>query len=210
MNTESTGKIQIELWSRIIDNMSSGGALHMAMRHAAYSLKDMVNRPIKVNSLRIETVHIRQLDTYAANLEKDVVGVHLFTKDDLPGQAILILSIDDAMYLADWLLEARPGTTTKLGPLEYSALAETGNVVLSSFLNALAQFSSTSLQPSPPTVMVDSPAALLEVAAASLTEPTEELLIIKTDFINVESSLLIQFWLLPNLAALSLDQVKMS
>ena len=76
----------------------------------------------------------------------------------------------DAMYLADWLLQARPGTTSRLGPLEYSALAETGNVVLSSFLNALAQFSNSSLQPSPPTVMVDSPAALLEVALASITE----------------------------------------
>jgi chemotaxis protein CheC len=137
-----------------------------------------------------------------------MVGVYLFIDENLPGQTLLTLTLDDAMYLADWLLEARPGSTSVLGPLEYSALAETGNVVLSSFLNALTHFTKVPLQLSPPVVCVDELPTLLEVAAASVAT-TDEVLIIKTDFVNVESSLLIQFWVLPDPATLSPDWVKL-
>lgn len=194
-----------ELWSEIISDISPEGILYTAMRHVAHILKDMLARPIKVNSVRAEMVSISELRNYVANSETDMIGVYLCIDDNLPGQTLLTLTLDDAMYLADWLLEARPGTTTKLGPLEYSALAETGNVVLSSFLNALTHFTRVPLHLSPPVVSVDELPSLLEAAAGLVTTTINEVLIIKTDFVNVESSLLIQFWVLPDPATLSLD-----
>ena len=112
---------------------------------------------------------------------------------------MLILSPDDAMYLADWLLELRPGTTTTLNDLERSALAEMGNLTLSSFLNAIANLTGTPLTPSPPAVRVDMLATLLQAAVTLLAEHADDLLILETDFINSQSDLLIQFWLLPDL-----------
>jgi chemotaxis protein CheC len=137
--------------------------------------------------------------------EAETVGIYLLIGEDLPGEAILILPLDDAMYLADWLLEARPGTTTKLGSLECSALAEFGNLTLSSFLNAVAEFIGTPLRLSPPAVMVDMVATVFEAVAMSAAAVTDELLIIEADFVNVESDLSIQFWVLPNTAELPPD-----
>lgn len=191
-------KQQVELWSNIISNSSSEGLLHLAMRHAGYSLADMLERPITINNLRVETVPISHLVAYADDPETETVGIYLLIGDDLPGQAILTLSLDDAMYMVDWLLEARPGTTTRLGDIERSALAETGNLVLSSFLNAITEFTQNQLRPSPPALMVDMLAAILEVVATPVAATTDDLLIIETDFMNVESSLSIKFWVLPD------------
>jgi len=197
------GKPKKELWSKIIGNTAPEGVLHMAMRHTAHNLTEMVDRSFKINNLRIETMPISQLSMYTDDPESETVGIYLLLGDDLLGEAILILSLADAMYLADWLLEERPGTTTKLGELERSALAEAGNVVLSSFLNALAEFTGTPLRLSPPAVMVDMLATIFEAVVMSVAPTTDELLIIETDLMNVDSNVSIQFWVLPDAALLT-------
>ncbi len=208
MNANNSNKQGIELWFNIIGNPSPRGMLHLAMQHTAHSLTDMVGRTITAKSLRIKTVPISYLMGCLDDPEAETVGIYLRLSDDLPGQAILILSPEDGMYLADWLLEERPGTSTRLGPLEYSALAELGNLTLSSFLNTLANFTGSSLRPSSPAMMVDMLAAILEVVVTNVAAVADDLLIIETDFVNVESALWIRFWVLPDPAVLTKDRVK--
>ena len=186
------------LWLEVINNMSPEGVLHTAMRHTVHSLSEMVDHNFRLKNLRVQTLSINQLGMQAADPETETVGVYLLLGDDLPGEAILILSLSDAMYLADWLLEERPGTTTHLGELECSALAEAGNQILSSFLNALSEFTGTPLRLSPPAVMVDMLATVFEAIAMSVGATTDELLIIKTELVNIESDLSLQFWVMPS------------
>lgn len=184
-------------WLEVINNTAPEGMLHTAMRHTARNLTDMVNHSFELNNLRVQTVPISQLVTRADDPETETVGVYLLLGNDLPGEAILILSLENAMYLADWLLEQRPCTTTHLGELECSALAEAGNQVLSSFLNALSEFSGMPLRLSPPAIMVDMLATVFEAIAMSAGAISDELLIIETELVNVESDLSLQFWVLP-------------
>ena len=206
MSTQHPG-----LWSKIIGDGQSQEWLSLAMRHAAHILGDMVKRSIKIHTLRTEIVPLNELTLVASDPEAETLGVYLSIGDDLPGQAMLMLSLDDAMYLADWLLELRPGTTTQLGQLEYSALAEAGNVMLSSFLNALAELSQSPLRLSPPSVTVDMLATILQVVTTSVGAVTDELLIIKTDLKDDHDSIWLQFWVLPDPALLkTLNRSKIS
>ncbi|MBN1993173.1 MAG: chemotaxis protein CheC [Anaerolineae bacterium] len=189
---------QINLWSKLISSASPESMLAMAMRHTAHNLADMVDRPISIDNLCIETLPISRLTGYADNPEAETVGIYLLIDEELSGEAMLILSQADAMYLADWLLQARPGTTTRLGELECSALAEFGNLTLSAFLNAVAEFTGTPLRLSPPAVMVDMLATVFEAVAMSAGSTVDELMIVKTEFMNVDSDLSIQFWVMPN------------
>jgi chemotaxis protein CheC len=185
-------------WPRIIEGEDADIIVRLATRHVANTLSDMVKREIKLSNLQIETVALNELTLSFSDPEAEMVGVYLCSGDDLPGQAILILSLDDAMYLADWLLELRPGTTSKLGELEYSALAEVGNVSLSAFLNALASFTDSFLRLSPPAVTIDMLAAVLEVIATSTAMIADETVVIKADFKDVHDSIQLYFWVLPD------------
>jgi chemotaxis protein CheC len=187
------------LWADIIRSTTPEGMLHTAMRHVADNLGTMVNRSIKVKGLHLETIPLNALGTQTGDPEAETVAIYLLIDDELSGEAVLMLSPDDARYLADWLLEVRPGTTTHLGDLERSALAEFGNVTLSSFLNALADMTGQPLRLSPPMVVVDMVAVIFEAVALAAATSGNELLIIETEFQNEESALGVQFWVLPDM-----------
>jgi len=191
---------QVEIWADILDNTSTVSMLHTAMRHVAYNLADMLGRPFKVDHLYLDTIPINCLESPCSNPESEAVGVYLLIDGDLSGEAIMILCPDDAMYVADWLLDARPGTTTSLGEMERSALSELGNLTMSSFLNAIADMVGTPLRVSPPAVAVDTLGVIFEAVAMLAETLNDELPVIKTDFVNEESSLRIQFWVLPDFA----------
>lgn len=193
MNPETS-----DLWSRIITNPDAKGILRLAMRHVAHDLSELCGRSIKMKGLQLETLFPEELPRTTDTPEAEMVGVYLFTGDNLPGHALLILSLNDALYLADWLLELRPGTTSRLGSLEYSALAEVGNQMLSAFLNVLAEFAGTPLHPSTPAVTVDILVNILEVIATSVAAAADEFLMIKTNFKDSYDSVEIQFWVWPD------------
>lgn len=199
MNIEEINPPQVELWSKIVDDISTEGMLLTAMRQVARDLTEMTGRPIELNGLDIETLPVNRLGTLAGDPEAETVGIYLLLTDEkLSGEAILLMQPEEALRLVDWLLEAHPGTTTRLGGLERSALSEFGNQALSSFLNAVADLAGIPLRLSPPTVVVDMLAVILEAVAMTAAVMADELLIIKTDFVNNERSLKAQFWVVPD------------
>ncbi len=193
MNSEPS-----ELWSRIINNPDAQGLLRLAMRHVARDLSDMCGRSIKLNKLQLETVSCEALAWLNEVPEAEMVAIYLSTGNDLPGHALLALTQEDARYLADWLLELRPGTTGRLGTLEYSALAEVGNQALSSFLNILAEFTGVPLHPSPPAVSADVLVNILQQITTTALPLADEFLLIKTNFKDSHDSVQIQFWVWPD------------
>jgi len=188
-----------QLWPNVIENTSPEGMLHMAMDGVARSLSMLAGRPIALEGLSIETVPLSCLATLSDDCELEAVGIYLLlTDEELSGEAILILQPDEAMVLVDWLLEEPPGTTGQLDDLEISALAEFGNQTLSSFLNTLADTNGMTLRLSPPAVVVDKIAVIFQAVAMSAATISDELLVVKTNFVNDESLLKVKFWLVPD------------
>jgi len=200
----------VGLWSRLGESQNLQTVLRLAMRHVASSLSELMNRSINFDDLQLEVILLDELTLPANDPEAETVGIYLRLGDDLPGQALFILSLDDALYLSDWLLETRPGDTIHLGPLESSALAEFGNVALGAFLNIMAQFTGQPLRPSPPAVIVDMLATTLEVVATSVGARVDETLVIKANFKDVHDSIRIGLWLLPDPTAYNREKLKLT
>ena len=188
-----------QLWPKVIKNTSSEGMLHKAMENVARSLTILAGHPITLAGLEVETFSIDCLTALSDNCESETVGVYLLlTDEELSGEAIIILRPDEALVLVDWLLEEPPGTTGQLDDLAISALAECGNQTLSSFLKTLADAIGMAQRLSPPAVVVDTMPVIFQSVALSAATIADELLVITTDFINEESSLKVQFWLIPD------------
>jgi chemotaxis protein CheC len=198
MQTNTDSK-PLQIWADVIKDTSREGLLYQAMAHVADDLTTLTGRLLEINSLVIETIPLKNLAGVAADAEMEAVGIYLLLTDEaLSGEAVIILSPADAMRLVDWLLEEPPGTTTQLDTLEHSALAEFGNQALSSFLNTLADSTGMTLRLSPPGVMVDVIGAIFEAVAMSAAALSDEVLVIKTEFVNDERSLTVQFWVIPD------------
>lgn len=186
-----------ELWDGAIANLQSKNLLKLAMQHAAHGLSDMVERPITIDVLKVETLSISQFVGHAGSPETEIVGIYLLIEGDFTGQVILMLPIHEAFYLVDLLLGLTPGTTTMLGDLERSALAEVGNLTVSYFLNEIANRTAVSSRPSPPAVMVDMLGAIMDVVTAPMAAITDATLVVETIFQESSRTVLGYFWVLP-------------
>jgi chemotaxis protein CheY-P-specific phosphatase CheC len=202
-------KQHLGLWLKLIEDDDLPGVLRLALWHVASCLSDLTYRSITLNSVQLEVVPCNELALACSDPEAETVGIYLRMGDELPGQALFILSLDDALYLTDWLLQTPLGITTRLDELGSSALAELGNVALAAFLNTLAEFNRSPLRLSPPTIMVDTLATTLQVVATSVDDLADELLVIKADFRDEFNSIEIRFWLLPDPAILKFEKIQL-
>lgn len=173
------------------------GLLKSAMEHAAHGLSDMTGRSITVETPHVEKLPISQVVTHAGSPETEIVGIYLLASGGFAGQVILMLPLSEAMYLVDLLLGSPPGTTTELGELERSALAEAGNLTTSYFLNEIAARATVESRPSPPAVLVDMLGAVMDVVTTPVASFTDVLMIAETVFQDSGRAIAAYFWVLP-------------
>ena len=189
------------IWDSLTRGPRSGMVLHAAMARAARGLTDMVGHTITHDAPQVKNIPVSEMIVRASDLATETVGVYLQIEGGLSGQAMLILPLTFALNLVDLATNAPQGTTTALGRIECSALAEVGNLTLAYFLNAVAETTGRPemLQPSPPTVMVDMLGDILDLVVRPAAALSESPLIVETIFKDVAKSVQFRFWLLPDL-----------
>lgn len=195
MNEQSTA------WHDVGSVSQLATLVRAAVQNATRGLSDMVGYHIITGTSQARVVPFSEMVACVGDPESEMVGIYLLMKGDLSGQAILIFTLASALNLADALLDAPLGTSSSLGDLECSALAEAGNLTVSYFLNAMAALTGIPLRPSPPAVMVDMLGAILNVVITSLAATSDDLLMIETILQNPEGDFQGRFWVLPDLVS---------
>lgn len=98
------------------------------------------------------------------------------------GQLILVFDDENATALVRSLLN-RPGACQNgWGPLERSALQETGNILSSAYLNAITRVTGRRLLPSPPHVVQDYGSSVVENAIMTQAIDGDRVLLCRTRF----------------------------
>ncbi len=192
---------QVTSWQNIGPISRLSTLVCAAVQNAARGLSGMVGLPITTGTSQARVLHFNEMVRHLGDPESEMVGIYLLLKGDLTGQAILILPLSSALHLADVLMDVPMGSSTILGDMERSALAEVGNLTVSYFLNAMASLTGQPLRPSPPAVMVDMLGALMDVVATPVAAVSDDLLIIETVLQDSEGALQARFWVLPDLAS---------
>lgn len=161
------------------DSQSSGLAriavvAASAIQSAANALSEMALREITAVSPEVRMVDLSRLSMVAGDPERAVVAVYLGVEGDLRGHILMAYSESMALGLVDMLMDQPEGTTTELGDLEISALAEAGNVAGSCFLTTIADWAGLTLPPTPPAVVHEMCGAILDTLAAELALQSDE------------------------------------
>jgi chemotaxis protein CheC len=124
--------------------------------------------------------------------ETEVTGIALGVEGDLPSIVLMLLSPEDAEAICG-LLGLEPGS-------EYaeSALGEIGNVVGTSYLNALAGMTGIALEPTPPATATDMLASLVEAVLATRAAFSDSALLLDSRMIVEGEGCSIVFLLVPD------------
>lgn len=170
-----------------------------ALLNAARGLSTLLGRDVTTGTVQARVVDLADISAGVGHPEDETVGIYLKMHGDLGGQALLILSLEDALNLTDILMEQGPGASTALNEIAQSALAETGHLMVAYFLNAMAVLTGEPLRPSPPAVIVDMLGSILNVIATAVGENSDKLMIIETILQDTQGLFQLRFWVLPDL-----------
>lgn len=175
------------------------------IHNAARGFSGLLGQTLTVKNPTVRLVPLFEIPTISGGPETEAAGVYLGAEGDLSGQIMMIIPLYKAMEMVDLLLGEPRGTTKSLGSFERSALAEVGNQTGTFFLNSLANILHLSVRPTPPAVMVDMVGAILDIIIATQGGISDQVLLMEAEFINGDSSVETNFWVIPD--ALSLAKI---
>jgi chemotaxis protein CheC len=173
------------------------------INNAADGFSGMIGEKLVVSNPSVSVVPVFDIPKLSGGPETEAIGVYLRVEGDITGQIMLIIPYEKALEIVDLLMDEPTGTTTELGRLERSALAEVGNQTASFFLNTVANQIGGSVRPSPPSVMVDMVGAILDIIVAVCGGIGENVLLLQADFMNGDRSVDMKFWVIPDMDTLS-------
>jgi chemotaxis protein CheC len=181
----------------ILKSIASAG-----IKNAAFGFSGMIGHKIEVSNPVARLVPLLSIPQIVGGPEDDAVGIYLRFEGDMVGQIMIIMPQRKALELVDLLMDLPSGTTKHLGSLERSALGELGNLCGTFFLNSMAKMVGASFRPTPPAVMVDMVAAILDIVVATAGGISEQVLLVQANFIDGPRAVEADFWVIPDMNAL--------
>ena len=153
--------------------------------NAATALSGLLSRRINMTVPKTEMVSIYDLAEHYGDPEQIVGAVFVRSLGGFQCSLIFIQNEEDAALMVELLLKQQFGTFIPVGEIPQemtdSALSEVGNIVLSSFLNAINMLLGTQHQISVPGVAHDMMSSILDVVASIYGQMGETALLVNTE-----------------------------
>lgn len=118
--------------------------------------------------------------------ESVVVGIYISMSGDADGHVVFLIPKEKAITLVSMLLGNEVNELDEMG---ISALQEVGNIVVTSYLNALSEMTGLTLMPSVPALAVDMAGAVWGAILAGARITEDFLVVIKAEFLTSDESL---------------------
>ncbi|WP_191561708.1 chemotaxis protein CheC [Metabacillus idriensis] len=172
--------------------------------HSATALSTLLNKKIEMQIPDVKMLSFNELTEKLGGPEMAVASLFLRIEGDLPGSMYFILSIEQAERFVQ-KLTADP--SYQIGSIEkeemgISAFKELGNILMGSYLTALADLTGLTLYPTVPGLSIDMFAAVITHGLTELSHVSDYAIVIDTaiEESSLERSEVIQghFFLLPD------------
>ena len=166
--------------------------------NAATALSQIVNKKILMEVPTIKIVSLNDIPDELGGPEVVIAGILIKILGDAPGNILFSLPQQSSLLLVDMIMGRPRGATQLLTGMDISALKEIGNILASSYLNAIVSMSELVMIPSVPAFAYDMAGALLDIICIEYSKIGDYALLIDTEFIESDSRINGQFFLLPN------------
>ncbi len=156
--------------------------------HAASSLSQILGQPVHMQIPEVRIVSFDELAELAGGAEQVVVATCLYFRGDVEGYMFFLLEERSAWQLAQFVYQqpitAKGPATEQDRELYLSAVQEIGNIVCSSYLSALADFTMLKISPSVPELAIDMAGAIISYGLLEAGKVGDRALVIETCFVD--------------------------
>lgn len=171
-----------------IGNIGSGNAVT--------ALANLLSKKIYMSVPKVRIIDFKDIATILGGEEELIVGIYLNLKEDIEGNIMFTIDIESATNLLKMLLDRE---VEELDEISISALSEVGNILSSSYVNALSALTGMKIAVSVPSLAIDMAGAILSVPAIQFGLISDKVLFIETVFEEGDNQVKGNLFLLPNI-----------
>jgi chemotaxis protein CheC len=161
--------------------------------NAATALSQLIRKKVDMTVPAINIVPFESIFSRIGG-EEEVIGIIVRVLGDTPGNILFIFEKDIALNLIKTLTGLEEQDLSEMGN---SVLCEIGNIISSSFMNAIARFTNLLIMPSVPAVSNDMLGAILSTTFIESGQYDDSVLDIETMFLESGSRISGSFYYIP-------------
>jgi chemotaxis protein CheC len=200
---------KIELTDIHLDALKEVASIGIA--HAATALSQLAEKRISITVPKVRVVPLKEVSGLIGPPETLVAAICTRLLGEMEGMAMIIFLRDSALNLVDILMKRPPKYTKVLRSMDQSALKEAANIMIGSFVTALAEFLNISFMHGTPEMAFDMVGAILDLLAVKFGKKGDYIFCMQTQFIDVPTGIKGNFLLVLDEKALKLiiDKIEM-
>lgn len=169
-----------EVNDRYVDVLREIG--NVGAGNATTAIASMLGIKIDMNVPKVELLEAARLGSAICPEDEIIVGIFLEVQTDIEGSMMFLMKMDSARFLVNKLMGRDVEDEKDFDEMDLSALKEIGNIIATSYLNALSTMTNLVITPSIPYIAVDMAASILSVPAIQFGQFGDNALFIQTEF----------------------------
>ena len=159
---------------------------------ASTALSSLLGRSVDITVPSARVLPMAEAVSAVGDPEADATGVVLGVVGDMGASVLLLFTPSDADMMCG-MLGVEAGT--EIGD---SALQEIGNIVGTSYINALAGMTGMALEPTPPGVATDMLGAIVQTVLAERADGGDAALLLDSELMVEQTDCSVSFLLMPD------------
>ncbi|MEJ5171535.1 MAG: chemotaxis protein CheC [Fimbriimonadales bacterium] len=175
---------------------------NIGVGHAATAIAQLTSKPFQMSVPTVRSVELEAIPLMVGAVEELTVGIYMPVDGDVPGHMAFLFPWKSAQAFWRLLLGQAPESPDQIGELEASMMLEIGNIMNSSFLNAISEMCGLPIHATPPLLAVEMAAAILQAIVLEATATDSHALSIETKVSCEEEQAEGYFLFIPTLGGL--------
>ena len=190
-----------ELTSLEIDTLREVGSIGTG--NAATALSSMLGREVRITVPEVRIMGYNEAIEWIGGPEEITAGVLVKLSGQINGIMLCVQKLDFVILVLESMMQKRIDEYSELTELENSALVEIGNIMISTFINALSGLVDLEIHLTVPAFTVDMQGAILTVPMAEYGGQSDYLMTIGGNFYCDEKQVPCRLLLSPDVRSLN-------
>lgn len=190
-----------ELTNMEIDTLREIGSIGTG--NAATALSQMLGREVNITLPQVRIMGYNEAIDWIGGPEAITAGVLVKMSGEISGIMLSVQPLEFANLVLESILGLSAKDYSELESMETSALVEVGNIMISTFINALAGLSGLTVDLTVPAFTIDMQGAILAVPMAEFGSQSDYIMTIGGDFICDNKQVPCRLLLSPDIRSLN-------
>ena len=190
-----------QLSSLELDTLKEIGSIGTG--NAATSLSALIGMPVRIQTPEVRIMGYNEAIEWIGGPEEITAGVLVGMDGQISGIMLSVQQLEFVNLVLDTMLGKTVKDYMELQELESSALTEVGNIMISTFINALSGLAGIDIELTVPAFTVDMQGAILAVPMAEYGGQSDYIMTIGGDFVYRNKQVPCRLLLSPDIRSLN-------